>query len=267
MMTDVEIIGHSTSSVDYSVITRTDQASKLSDTIKVSNDSSRNSLVVWGSEPSAGRTIKEYNATGGSLRTRTRRQRPASPPFYSEEYSPVTPEGSKKVFRGSADFHAGEIRPNASTPASPHEDTMQRVFPALIDLLENDPERHLLSPKYFERSLDHIIQLIRSTVEDFLEAADIDASRSPQLYTAVPETAFFNLCKRVYGAGTTSELLDKASNLLMQSRLDIKTLLRSLLAAAVTEWALTGSLDSLGLTRGKVLESYEKVIVARCEYK
>ena len=259
------------------------QTSNFSDSVEVSNDRPKNSLAVNGSEPPASRMqTKEYNTTGGLLHRGTRqqpivlrmprtkgrmRERLASPSFASEDYSPVTSRRRPNVSTSSTDYHADAIPLNTAPATSSHEAAMQRVFPALTDLLESDPEKHVLSPKHFETSLNHITLLIRSTVQDFLEAADVNPSRPPQLYEPVQETAFFDLCKRVYGAGTSSELLDKASDLLLQSRLDIKTLLRSLLAAAVTEWALQGGLDALSLNKSEVVESYEKVIQARCEWQ
>ena len=121
------------------------------------------------------------------------------------------------------------------------------------DYLVDDPDGFVPNKKTLCDIKSMLLQQISGAVQGLLEEdgveqagmASISASRNyekvPQLYGLTSETQFFDICKRVYGAGTKDVLYAKAS----MSYVSMKNFLCSLLAAAVTDWVFDGRHESL----------------------
>ena len=121
------------------------------------------------------------------------------------------------------------------------------------DYLVDDPDGFVPNKKTLCDIKSMLLQQISGAVQGLLEEdgveqagmTSISASRNyekvPQLYGLTSETQFFDICKRVYGAGTKDVLYAKAS----MSYVSMKNFLCSLLAAAVTDWVFDGRHESL----------------------
>lgn len=128
-----------------------------------------------------------------------------------------------------------------------------RYHAQIRDYLVDDPDGFVPTKKTLCDIKSMLLQQISGAVQGLLEEdgveqagmTSISASRNyekvPQLYGLTSETQFFDICKRVYGAGTKDALYAKAST----SYVSMKNFLCSLLAAAVTDWVFDGRHESL----------------------
>lgn len=124
----------------------------------------------------------------------------------------------------------------------------QQRLAVLRRYLMDDYNKYIPSSKSLEEYKFRLLDQIRGTMQDLLESAetsrDTDSrsyaaaiyERVPQLYVALGSKSFFDVCKRVYAAGTIQELHEKAR----KSFVSMQDLLCTLLAAAVDEWVLNG---------------------------
>lgn len=138
-----------------------------------------------------------------------------------------------------------------STPpwaaAQSYIEPVSRVQVALREYLADEPDGYVPSQQTLMDQKSVIMCRIRSEVESLLDLTNpalasqthmdmgyerLGGERLPRFYEAFSDEDFCNLCLRIYGIGTKTELRAKVVN----TPICMNKFLRGFVAAAVTDW-------------------------------
>ena len=120
----------------------------------------------------------------------------------------------------------------------------QQRLTAIREYLIRDQDAYVPGCEELAKRKSELIQLITRAVRRLFDARNhvyktnvlVSQERTPLISEALSSRPFFELCKRVFGAGTTKTVYEKS----LRTYVLLEDFVRSMLGAAVHDWGLIG---------------------------
>ena len=193
-----------------------------------------------------------------------RAERPSS----NENASPMTEQVPTCHVHTSSNSYRSRLNCNYQQDSDPYSQAIKKYLNEDSDTYI--PSEHILVEKRTEllSSIASAVQrLLKSGTEpnektNLVLTTTNEAEKAPEIQKALISDAFFNLCKRVYGAGTKQDLLKKTK----RSWVLMKDFLRAMVAASVKHWIFDDEHEFLPVDTVSKTSSSELFIkeIARC---